>query len=356
MASAEQEATRGPVTAPAPLPLSGRRYCRRIRAHQVPTLSVVIVNYRQWHETADLTRDILRSAPARRGAVEVVVVDNHSPTHPLTRRLRRWQGVSLRRWRRNRGFARAVNEGCRLSRGEWILLLNPDVSVGYGFVEDVLDLGAEISRQEPHAGVIGFQLSNPNGTLQLSSGVFPTLAGTVARLLLPRARRKYHTQRLDRRSRVNWVTGCCWLVRRDCLRDLGGLDEDFFLYYEDVDFCFRAAAAGWSIWYEPAIAATHHRPLHARSCTSALRLFTRHALLTYAAKHWPVWQFRVLTRLIGVEAWLRQFKAHRKGDPSAATSFHRLAAIARKMRAGKRNSARRMLDDVVQRQERHCAA
>src|SRR5947207_7611948 len=87
-----------------------------------------------------------------RSQVEVVVVDNHSPAHVLARRLRRWRGVSLRRCGRNRGFARAVNEGCRLSQGQWILLLNPDISVSPDFLDGVLALMERFSAEEPSAG------------------------------------------------------------------------------------------------------------------------------------------------------------------------------------------------------------
>src|SRR5262249_41639608 len=75
-------------------------------------LSVVVVNYRQWENTTALVRQLRASRGVRNGSAEVVVVDNHSGPHPLAARLRRWPGVSLRRWGRNRGFARAVNEGC----------------------------------------------------------------------------------------------------------------------------------------------------------------------------------------------------------------------------------------------------
>src|SRR5262245_51279314 len=75
-----------------------------------PRLSVVIVNYRQWETTGRLMRQLAASSGLRSGEAEIVVVDNHSPFHPMARKLRRQPGVSLRRWRRNHGFARAVNE------------------------------------------------------------------------------------------------------------------------------------------------------------------------------------------------------------------------------------------------------
>lgn len=320
-----------------------------------PRLSVIVVNYRQWPETATLVRQ-LRDAPCvRRGAVEVVVVDNHSPPHPLAARLRRWPGVSLRRWRRNHGFARAVNEGCRLSRGRWFLLLNPDVSIPEGFLDRLLEMTTRMAVEEPRAGIVGMQLANSDGSPQRSSGPFPTLGGTLARLLLPRAWRKYHPLPLTRRRRVPWVTGCCLLLRRDCVRDLGGFDRDFFLYYEDVDLCHRAVEQGWSVWFEPSPAVVHHHPLHRRDVPPHLRLFTRHALLTYASKHWPRWQLRLLAGVIRLEARLRQTWARWRDDRTAAALFGEMEAMAADLAARRTTRARRRLNQVVQQEEERLA-
>jgi GT2 family glycosyltransferase len=316
-----------------------------------PSLSVVIVNYRQWENTAALVRQILRTPAARRGAAEVVVVDNHSPPHPVAARLRRWPGVSLRRWGRNRGFARAVNEGCRLSRGRWYLLLNPDLTIPDGFLDGVLALADRLAAEEPRAGIVGFQLLNSDGSPQLSSGNFPTLAGTLGGLLLPRWRRKYRRLDVRQRCRVPWVTGCCLLLRRECLQDLGGLDESYFLYYEDVDLCRRARAHGWSVWFEPTLGATHHQPVHCRAVPPALRLITRHSLLTYGAHHWPAWQFGLLAGIVRAEAWARRWWARRRGEARAAEVFAAMGQTAGDLWCGDDSAARRRLLRVVGRDD-----
>jgi GT2 family glycosyltransferase len=319
-----------------------------------PHLSVVIVNYHQWRNTRDLVQK-LRASPRFDRAAEVVIVDNHSPAHPLLPTLRRLSGVSLRRWRRNRGFARAVNEGVRLSQGEWVLLLNPDVTVTRAFLDKALALTERLATEEPAAGVVGFLLCNPDGSRQLSAGWFPTLAGTLGRLVLPRWRRKYTAPPLDRGSRVDWVTGCCLLVRRACWEQMGGLDPNFFLYYEDVDFCRRARNAGWSVRFEPSLSVVHHHPLHGRSVPAHLRLVTRHALLTYARKHWPGWQARALAGVIGVEARLRRLRAWWRGDRQAAWVFGQLRAIAGDFAGGRPAAAEPRLQRVVSRQEKRRA-
>jgi GT2 family glycosyltransferase len=313
----------------------------------LPRLSIVIVNYRQWGRTARLVRALLASACVRRGEAEIVIVDNDSPAHPALKRLRRLPQVSVRRWGRNRGFAQAVNEGCRLSQGDWFLLLNPDITPSEGFLDGVLALADQLAAAEPHAGIVGFHLRNSDGSQQLSSGPFPTLASTLGRLALPRRKRKYQVVHAHQRCHVPWVTGCCLLLRRGCLEDLGGLDEDYFLYYEDVDLCLRARSRGWSVWYEPELTVIHHDPLHRRTVPGVLRLVTRHSLLTYAAKHWPGWQFRVLAAIVAGEARVRRWRAWWSGDAPQAHAFAALAALARDLTRGDEEAARRRIDQAI---------
>jgi N-acetylglucosaminyl-diphospho-decaprenol L-rhamnosyltransferase len=322
----------------------------------IPRLSVVVVNYLSWEDTASLVRQ-LRAAPAlRHGAAEIIIVDNDSPWHPLIARLRRMPNVSLRRWRGNRGFARAVNEGVRLSRGDWVLLLNPDMSLEPGFLDKALSRAEELAQSDPDTGILGFGLRDADGGSQRSAGPFPTLASSLMRLMLPRRWRKYYLRDLNVCRPVDWVTGCCLLVRRTCWENVGGLDGDFFLYYEDVDLCRRVRERGWSVWHEPVLTATHHHPLHARPVSAHLRLVTRHALLTYARKHWPAWQTRILAGIIRVEAWWRQRRAWQHGDVQRAGLFDSLGRMVGDFARGRVARAGQRLLRVVRRREEWRAA
>jgi GT2 family glycosyltransferase len=325
---------------PLPVPQLARKPPRR-GVVATPHLSVVIVNYCQWRNTARLVRQLRRSEAIRGGAAEVVVVDNRSPRHPASRYLRKLRGVSLYRSSRNRGFAAAVNHGATIGRGDWVLLLNPDVTVADGFLDDVIDAARRLTGADARAGVVGFRLRNRDGTRQASSGPFPTLLNTLGGLLRPRARRKCRHRPPDARAEVPWVTGGCLLVRRECLRQLVGLDEGFFLYYEDVDFCRRARAGGWSVWYEPEVAVTHHWPLHTRAVPAPLRLITRHALLTYARKHWPRWQAVALAGVVWVEACFRGAAAARAGQDVAAACYRDLRGLVGDVLRGRDAEARR---------------
>ncbi len=332
---------------PAALSRRPRRACER------PRLSVVLVNYWNWDDIARLVRQLRASSAVARGEAEIVVVDNHSPPHRLIPRLRRAPGVSLRRWKSNRGFARAVNEGSRLSQGDWLLLLNPDTTVPAGFLDDVL---ARADSLAPRAGVVGFRLHDEDGARQPSTGRFPNLLGTLTRLVLPRHLRKYTPPPVDGLCEVDWVTGCCLLVRREVLAQLGGLDPDFFLYYEDVDLCRRARRAGWSVWFDPSAGVIHHRPLHSRRVPPHLRLVTRHALLTYARKHWPAWQLPLLGGIVRLEAAARRLLARCRGDAKGERTFTELGRLVGEVLRGEPGRAWARLTRVIRAQEQHLAA
>ncbi len=196
--------------------------------------------------------------------------------------------------------------------GRWLLLLNPDVAIPPEFLERTLEYVARIGDNYPNVGIIGLQLRNTNGERQPSVGIRPTLLETVVGLLRPRAMRKCRVLPTNRSTKVGWVTGCGMLIRRDCFQQLGGFDPDYFLYYEDADLCLRARLRQWAVRHEPSLYAIHHHPLHLRTPSLRIRLFTRHSLLTFARKHWPAWQTLVIAILVIAETVWRGWSKHRK--------------------------------------------
>ena len=301
----------------------------RAPAAKLAKLAVVIVNFCQWRNTNRLVRQLRHSDAVRDGDAEIAVVDNASPDDPIAKKLGRLDGVSVEINRRNEGFAAAVNRGADRVESEWILLLNPDVSVEDGFLDDVLRATDRAVRADATTGVVGFQLRDSDGSPQASAGSFPTFASTLAGLFRPRSRRKCRHLETDARHDVEWVTGGCLLARRDCFRELNGMDERYFLYYEDVDFCRRVRAAGRSVWYDPSVAIAHHSPLHGRRVPAPLRLMTRHALLAYAERHWKPWQRFLLNRIVRAEASARGWLALLRGDGVGASCYRELANLTR---------------------------
>jgi GT2 family glycosyltransferase len=251
---------------------------------------------------------------------------------------------------RNRGFSAGVNVGARLSRGRWLLVLNPDLVVCPNFIDRICTTATtadEESEEERQIGVIGFQLRNRDGTQQLSTGLFPTLGRMLLGLLRPRPRRKYQRLNPQKRQEVHWVTGSCLLARRACLRQLGGFDEEFFLYYEDVDFCRRAREKGWSVCYEPAVQAVHLDPLQNRPLTRPMWAITRHASLTYFRKHRPGWQFWALAQLVRTEAWCRQRWARWRNRADDAALCRQVRGICRDLLRRRPTAARARLEAVL---------
>jgi GT2 family glycosyltransferase len=317
----------------------------------MPLVSVIIVNYRRWDETAALVDQLLQPRHIHRFDIEVIVIDNDSQPDPIEERLKQRQGVRLERLRKNVGFSAGVNAGCRISRGEWVLVLNPDVVVCQGFVDllcgAVRDVREDASLGGP-VGVVGFRLQNRDGSWQLSTGYFPNLIGLILGLLRPRQTRKYFIPQVALRQRVPWVTGSCLLLKRECLNDLNGFDEDYFLYYEDVDLCRRAIDRGWAVCFEPAVAARHMEPLQNRQLTEPLRAITRHAALTYFRKHLSRWQFRGLTAIVKWEARLRAWLHARRGNHIDARIMRQVYSMTMHMQRDEPVQARQRLQTILE--------
>ncbi len=297
-------------------------------AVSTPLVSVVVVNFCQWENTVALAGQLAESLSHAAGLAELFVIDNGSPDSPLSQQLADVKHCRLRRQRKNLGFARAVNEAALRTTGEWLLLLNPDTAVPPGFLDSLSALCRTAADDSARLGVIGLGLTHEDGTPQASAGPVPTFVRTLAGLLLPRRIRKCRHQRpADGRVGVDWVTGCGMLVRRDCWERLAGFDPDFFLYYEDADFCARARQIGWDVAYDPTLSLRHSHPLHTRSVPAELRLMTRHALLTFAAKRWRRWQSKALAGIVWAEASARVLMARLRGQsPAGHRDLRRLAA------------------------------
>jgi GT2 family glycosyltransferase len=301
---------------------------------------VVVVNYNAWADVARLVAALAGTHEVASGVCEVVVVDNASEG-PVPESLRRApSGVRLVARRDNGGFAVGVNAGWRVARAPWLLLINPDVVVPDGWLGRVVErVGRYESEAEAAAagnasGVVGFALRNPDGTRQPSVGVFPSLGRAVREQLIPRSRRKYQSVWRTKAGPVDWVTGACVLVNGRLLEALGGLDEEFFLYYEEVALCRSARRLGWRVVYDPdpAVEVVHLRPLQNRAVSPRIRVITRHSKLLYFRKHLPRWQFLGLCGAVAAEARLRGAWASWRGRADEARAWRTVARVERDLR------------------------
>jgi GT2 family glycosyltransferase len=187
--------------------------------------------------------DSLRDAAPRRG-IEVRVVDNASADDSAARAAARLGEGHVVRRTVNGGFAAGVNEVLAGFEGDWLAVINPDLVVPRG----ALDALADALEADPSAGLAGPLVLDPSGRPEATTGWFPTLARERAHAwyldhLLGREGRRRHLPAGG--GPVEWLSGCAWLLRGDAIRATGPLDEEYFLYFEDVDYCRRLRESGW---------------------------------------------------------------------------------------------------------------
>lgn len=248
-------------------------------------LSIIIVNW----NTRDLLQACLRSLQGclDNPACEVIVVDNASIDGSPEMVAAEFPAARLIRMAHNLGFSRGNNAGIRLARGRYILLLNSDTEV----LGDALWKMCGHMDQNPRVGALGARLLNPDGSLQMSCRSFPSYKTALFHRkalltkLFPgnRFSRQYLMSGADHRYRmeVDWVIGACLMTRRETIDDVGLLDEDFFMYAEDVDWCYRMHKAGWVVEYFPEAEVMHH---YEKSTSKApFRMHT--------ARHRSMWRF-----------------------------------------------------------------
>lgn len=297
-------------------------------------LTVVVVNYDGWPDVAGLVAGVAQEPEFLSGACRMTVVDNASPSpNPDAEAFRR-PGLRLVLRPDNGGFAVGVNAGWRATPAPWLLLLNPDVAIEPGTLGRIVRKIDELeARPGGPPGVVGFGLRNADGSPQGSVGAFPSLGRSFREQFAPRRSRKYVTGDRLRPGEVDWVTGACMLVNGRLMDELGGFDEDFFLYHEEVAFCRDARDRGWRVEYDPGVSVVHRAPLQDRAISPKMRVVIRHSKLLYFRKHLPRWQFAALAGVVAAEARVRGGWCRLLGKPGAR-AWRAVGEVARRLRAG----------------------
>lgn len=221
-------------------------------------LTIAIVSYNAREDLARCLESIFAST--RLGSFEVIVADNASTDGTISMLADRFPQVRVIASPENLGFGRASNLCWLEARSSLVLFLNSDTLVS----ERALDRLVELARKHPEAGAIGPRLSYPGGELQMSYGAMPGIASELVQKLCNAgyARGKgplrgLIRKRYARERYVDWVSGACLLARRDTLETVGGFDEAFFLYSEDVDLCARIRATGALVLFTPEVEIVH---------------------------------------------------------------------------------------------------
>jgi GT2 family glycosyltransferase len=302
---------------------------------QLPRLTVIIVNYESWPDVLRLTALLTAEAEFLSGRCQVIVVDNAS-TGPAPQPLAfPPPGVRLIARPENGGFAAGVNDGWRAARNTWLLILNPDVEFDGGFLGQVFArLASHEADPDGPPGIVGFGLQNPDGSPQGSVGVFPDLARAIWEQFIPRSRRKYQSGWRIHSGPVDWVTGACMLVNPAMIAAVGGMDEDFFLYYEEVAFSRAAQNLGWRVQYDASVKVVHGHPLQNRPISPKMRVITRHSKLLYFLKHLPRWQFWVLAQIVVCESAIWGLWSRLRREPQETVLWQTVGAVARRLKDG----------------------
>lgn len=189
----------------------------------------------------------------------------------------------------NRGFGHAVNEGVKNVNTDYVLFINPDAYLESGALEGFTDF----IQQHPNIGIIGLSLWDEEGKSEIASfGNEPTLQ----RLL---TRHRFNTGPLTEAWRVDWVSGGAMLVKKSLFEELGGFDEGFFLYWEDVDICRRVRQVGYSVWVYPQAKAIHARGASQADMAEKTRIYDMSAD-RYYKKHYSttIWLLQGILRKI----------------------------------------------------------
>jgi GT2 family glycosyltransferase len=252
------------------------------------TVSVIIVS---WNAREYLMQCLASlSTEACRYPTEVIVVDNASSDGSADAVASSYPGVRLIRNTENLGFAKANNIGVAASRGRYLCFVNSDVKVLPHCVTRLVDF----CEAQPNVGMAGPRVIGGDGKLQRSCRGFPNVWNMFCRALaldsmFPRNKafngyKLYHWAQ-DTLRPVDILTGCFWLVRREALNQVGLLDEEFFMYGEDMDWCKRFWAQGWQVFFVPSAEAVHYGGASSSNAPVRFYVEMHRANLQYWKKH-----------------------------------------------------------------------
>ncbi|HET6514613.1 MAG TPA: glycosyltransferase family 2 protein [Thermodesulfovibrionales bacterium] len=223
-------------------------------------MSIIIVSF----NTKDLLRECIRSVRETTVCInyEIIVVDNASSDGSPEMIEQEFGWVKLLRNIRNLGFAKASNEGARLAKGNYLLFLNSDavlkertVADLVGFMEkhnNVAAAGPKILNFDETLQNKGFRFPSITASLLFLTGLDKLLSEKVLTRIFPRL---YWSD--DQAASIDSLHGCCFLVKKDIFDALGGFSEDYFMYFEEQDWCYRAKQRGFEIWYVPSAGVLH---------------------------------------------------------------------------------------------------
>lgn len=287
-------------------------------------LSFIIVNFK----TPDLLIHTLHTVEniVPSGYLhEIIVVDNNSQDGSVELIRKNSPRAVLIENKENIGFGRANNQAAKIARGEYLVFVNPDIRIVTGAIKDMLDF----MNAHPQVGFLGPKIIWPDGKIQVSTAEFLglgwamghhlylkniLLGGTFRKALAPfrkilgKALRSYLFVYEDLKDpwEVDWLSGAFLVVRRSVFEELGGFDEDYFLYFEDQDLCLRGREKGYKAYYFPSVVIEHQVGASMKKNPRALIERYRSELIFWI-KHYSPLSLFTLRILMGIDFSLRWF-------------------------------------------------
>jgi GT2 family glycosyltransferase len=259
-----------------------------------PRVSTLIVSY----NTRDLTLEAVESSTAE-PQTETIVVDNGSVDGSADAIAKRFPSVVLIRSEANLGFAGGINRAAACAHGDALLVLNSDARLQPGALQRMLALLEE----HPQAALVGPSLRFPDGRPQASAFRFPGLSQVALDLFpIDRLMDSWLNGRITANTPtpVDHPLGACMLIRRSAWNDVGPLDEGYFMYLEEVDWCRRARLRGWQIWHQPRAVVLHDAGASTSQQPDAMfSQLWRSRLRYYVRFHGPVYN-RFVHTIIGI--------------------------------------------------------
>jgi N-acetylglucosaminyl-diphospho-decaprenol L-rhamnosyltransferase len=281
----------------------------------IPQLSVVIVSW----NTLALLRTCLQSVFETLNSIdfEVFVVDNASTDLSVLMVASEFPTVRIIANQENVGFARANNQALRVAGGRYVLLLNPDTLLLEGSVAQCLAFMAN----NPNTGVVGGELLNADGSFQSGYFEFPTLRSQV-RALTGREYRYYMRWKaqyspIPAIRAVDWVGGAFMLVRAEAMKSVGLMDERFFMFSEETEWCYRIRRAGWNIHYLSGAKIIHYHQQSTKQVASIMNAHSVRSQLILFWTHYPRIQAVLITMLafvLGVAFILKGLMSRRQAQ------------------------------------------
>ncbi len=253
-------------------------------------LSIIIVHYKTRELTLQCLRSIRAFSPA--ASYEILLIDSDSKDGIGETVAEEFPQVRFIEVGRNDGFGRANNLGIVNAHGKYLLLLNSDTQI----IEPIFDSLVEYMEVHPEVGCLGPQHFDGAGKHQVSYGKFPNLFTEILRKIVDfrialndSNIRGYLEEYCSTEQDVDWLSGSCLLLRREAMRQVGLLDESFFMYFEDVDLCKRIYDVGWKVVFYPLLRILHYSGQSVKENILAGLVAYRQSQLYFARKHYGRW-------------------------------------------------------------------